>query len=82
MTIGSNVKRFRHQHGLTQEELGIRTGMAKTTISSIEVDYRLPSVKVVKKLAKALHCTTDELLFEKGGLPEAKGENDKASQED
>ncbi|MGI6120272.1 MAG: helix-turn-helix transcriptional regulator [Desulfosporosinus sp.] len=64
MAIGSNVKARREQRGLTQEELAKIAGVATTTISSIEVDYRLPSVKVAKKLARALRCSVDQLLKE------------------
>lgn len=62
MSIASNVKEHRAKRGLTQEELALITDVAKSTISDIERGSKNPSVKVAKKLAKVLHCTTDELL--------------------
>ena len=67
MSIGSNVKDRREKQGLTQAQLARITRVATTTISSIEVNYRLPSVKVAKRLAGALHCTVDALLKELEG---------------
>lgn len=62
MSIGNNVKTYRAKRGLTQAELALITELASSTISDIERDSKAPSVKVVKKLSKALHCTANDLL--------------------
>lgn len=64
MSIGQNVKAYRIKRGLNQRELALITELANSTISDIERDTKMPSVKVLRKLAKALHCTTDDLLKE------------------
>lgn len=60
--IGNNVKAYRAKRGLTQEELALITELAKSTISDIERGSKNPSIRVAKKLAKALHCSMDELV--------------------
>jgi len=64
MSIGSNVKKYRAIRQLTQRELAAITGFANSTISDIERDAKRPSVKVLVELAKALHCTMDDLVKE------------------
>jgi transcriptional regulator with XRE-family HTH domain len=64
MSIGNNVKKYRTVRKLNQRELALITELAPSTISDIERNVKMPSVKVLMKLAKALHCTTDDLLKE------------------
>lgn len=62
LSIGSNVKKYRTARNLTQRELAKITELANSTISDIERDTKPPSVKVLRRLSKALHCTEDNLL--------------------
>jgi len=62
MTFGERVKHFRELKGLTQEQLAAEIGVAKTTITGYERGNREPDVAKIKKLAKALCVSGNELL--------------------
>lgn len=62
MTFGERLKQFREARGLTQEQLAIAIGVAKTTVTGYERGNREPDVAKIKKLAAALGVSGDELL--------------------
>lgn len=47
---------------MTQKDLSDLVGVSQAALSKYELGESTPSVKVLKKLAKALNCTVDELL--------------------
>lgn len=59
--FAANMKRARRRLGLSQEELGFRSGLNRTTISHYERGSREPGVDAVIKLAAGLQITPDEL---------------------
>ncbi|MBU5626515.1 XRE family transcriptional regulator [Oscillibacter sp. MSJ-2] len=62
MSFGERLKEYREARGYTQEQLAEIIGVAKTTITGYERGNRAPDVKKIKRLAKALGITGDELL--------------------
>lgn len=60
--LGAAVHLARQERGLTQEELGLRTGLHPTYISGIEAGGRNPTWLVLKKLSRGLDMTTSELV--------------------
>lgn len=62
MTFGDRLKHFRELRGLTQEQLAVQIGVAKTTITGYEKGNREPDVAKIKKLATALCISGNELL--------------------
>ncbi len=60
--LGRNVRRFRLQKGLSQEELALETDMKRSYVSDVERGTRNPSVKAVARLAEALQVEPDVLL--------------------
>ena len=64
--VGLNVKRFRAERGLSQEELAFECGRHRTYVSGVERGVRNPTVVVLEKLAKALKVATSLLLEERG----------------
>jgi len=66
MGFGDNVRRARKNRGITQEELAKMVGVAKSTITGYEKNYRAPHALMITKIASALDVTGDELL----GLPD------------
>lgn len=62
MTFGDRLKMYREKKGYTQEELAEKIGVAKSTITGYEKGNRKPDVLKIKKLAKSLGITGDELL--------------------
>ena len=60
--FAKNLKRFRMEAGLSQEELASRAGLHRTYLGSIEREERNPSLKNVERLAKGLDISPTELL--------------------
>jgi transcriptional regulator with XRE-family HTH domain len=57
-----NLKEARIAKGLTQKEVADCIGVAKSTYSLYEGGNREPGVPTIKKIAKALDVSADELL--------------------
>lgn len=64
--VGLNVKRFRAERGLSQEELAFECGLHRTYVSGVERGVRNPTVVVLERIAKALNVATSLLLEERG----------------
>lgn len=60
--LGQNVRRFRVERGLSQEELAFRAGMKRSYLSDMERGTRNPSVRALERIAAALDITPDTLL--------------------
>ena len=52
--FGNRVRQQRIKLGLSQEQLGFKTGLDRTYISGIERGERNPSLKNIAKVSKAL----------------------------
>lgn len=65
MTFGKVILDYRHEHGLTQQEIADRTNgvIARNTISMAErsTNYQ-PSPTTLRALAKLMNITVDELI--------------------
>jgi len=61
-TFGANVRRWRRERGLSQEELASRAELHPTYVSGIETGYRNPTVKIVGRIAEALSIEPAELF--------------------
>lgn len=61
MNIGTNIRKRRESEGLDQIELAERVHVTQVMISHIEHGRKMPSVALLKDIAKVLHCTMDEL---------------------
>ena len=62
MTIGQNIRAWRKQRGLTQNQLGELCGISSASIGSYEKGATLPKRRVVDKIAAALGVSADKLL--------------------
>jgi transcriptional regulator with XRE-family HTH domain len=61
-TLGKEIKKARIEQGLMQKDLRERTGLSQKYLSQIENDAVDPRASVLKRIAKALHVSTDRLL--------------------
>ena len=68
--MNSNVRRLRELRALSQRELAARAKLSVTTVNRIETGQRKPMPRTVRKLAKALGVTPEELLAEQPRLIE------------
>jgi transcriptional regulator with XRE-family HTH domain len=60
--FGINLRRHREAAGLTQMELGNRTGMDMAEISRLELGKRDPRLSTIVRVATALELTAAELV--------------------
>ena len=62
--IGQRIKNKRKENSLTQERLAEMVDISLTHMSHIETGTTKLSLPVLVRIANALKCTTDELLFD------------------
>jgi transcriptional regulator with XRE-family HTH domain len=60
--FGINLRRIRHKHGLTQEELAYRVGMDVSYLSELENGRKEPCLRKIKEIAQALGIRVTNLL--------------------
>lgn len=53
---------YRKKAGMTQAQLAEKLGVTPSCITMWEAGYRKPDIVSLKKIAKILSCTADELL--------------------
>ena len=62
--MGSVIRKLREECRLTQEELALKSGVSRGTISALELDAeKTTTTKTLEKLAKALGTTVDRFFM-------------------
>ena len=65
--VGNRIKELRNKLGISQEELGFRSGVHRTYIASLEVGKRNISIATLEKIVVALEVSLSEFFdFTKG----------------
>lgn len=64
LRFGKAVANRRHQLGLTQVDIAMRTGFSRSSISEIECGRENVSLERAEELAQALDCPLSTLLQE------------------
>jgi len=59
----NKLRLYRQKRRLTQEELGVKSGVDRVTISQIENNKRSPSLRTMNKLSAALKAKTQKIFF-------------------
>jgi XRE family transcriptional regulator, regulator of sulfur utilization len=62
--IGKRIREIREDLGISQEELGYRSGLHRTYIGSVERGERNLSIESISTIAKALNMNLEELFKE------------------
>ena len=62
--LGENIRRIRTERHLTQSALAEKSGVSVQQINQIEWGDKGLSVPTLVRIARALECTTDEILEE------------------
>lgn len=75
MSIAEKLREARLKKGLTQEALGLLSGLGRVYINHVEKGrYKNITIQTIQKLADALDVSTDELIesetSDKSGLPD------------
>lgn len=60
--IINQIKRYRSNKGMTQQDLAKLAGVSRQSIISIEQGRYMPSLPLALKLAKIFECATDDLF--------------------
>ena len=68
MSIGTNIKRLREEHGLTQEQLAEKLGVTYQAVSSWEREEYKPDTDKLVKLAEVLDVSLSAIAEEKRGI--------------
>ena len=63
--IGKNIKKFREQRNLTQEQLADALHVTRQAVSNWERGKTQPDVETIQELAAVLDCTAEELIYGK-----------------
>lgn len=60
--VGNRIKQLRNNLGISQEELGFRSGVHRTYIASLEVGKRNVSIVTLEKLINALNVSMSDFF--------------------
>ena len=63
--ISSNLKKYRHEIGLSQEALAERLGVTSQAVSKWECMQSIPDIEAIVALCELLGITTDKLLLDR-----------------
>ena len=64
MSLPVRLIALRKERGLTQQGMADTIGIHVNSLKKYEAEQAQPSLDVLKKIAKAIHVSTDFLLFE------------------
>jgi transcriptional regulator with XRE-family HTH domain len=66
MNIGTTIRGFRQQKGMSQGDIEKRTGLLRCYLSRVENGHTVPSLDTLKKIADALDLQLAEFFAEGG----------------
>ena len=62
MSLGNRIKSLRRAHHLTQQKLADKVDVSRIYVQALDSNRRLPSMKLLQKLAPALDVELNDLL--------------------
>jgi transcriptional regulator with XRE-family HTH domain len=75
MNIGTTIRGFRQQKGMSQGDIEKRTGLLRCYLSRVENGHTVPSLDTLKKIAGALDLQLAEFFAEASETKEIFGLN-------
>ncbi len=60
--LGRTIQTVRQRKGLTQEQLSEKVGITHNYLAIIEIGHKMPSMKVLMKIADTLGVKTRDLI--------------------
>lgn len=69
-TVGANLRRYRMENDITQDELEEKVGISTSFCANLERGSKAMSMYVLRDLADALGITADYLLYDNNELNE------------
>lgn len=70
ITLGKNIRKYRHMKGLRQEDLAVMCDCTNSHIGQIENARGIPSLEMTVRIANSLEVTVDQLLSTSYASPE------------
>jgi transcriptional regulator with XRE-family HTH domain len=64
MSLGSRIKALRKAQNLTQQKLADKVDVSRIYVQALESNRRLPSMKLLNRLAPALEVEVSDLLID------------------
>ena len=61
-TICKRIRKYRHEAGLTQEDLAEKVGVSRVYIGYVEQGRNTPTLDVLGKIARALKVKVSDLI--------------------
>lgn len=62
LRLGRRMQKIRKEKSVTQEQLAEKVGVSTTWIGYLETGYRIPSVKMLNKIARALGVKVKDIF--------------------
>lgn len=62
MTLGKNIRKYRAEAGMTQEELGLAVGVSTQAVSKWETEESMPDAALLLPISDALSVSLDALM--------------------
>ena len=72
LPFGAALRRVRLAAGMTQEQLGLESGVQRNFISLIETGQNQPTISTIAKLARALGMKASDLVAQAEEEPTAR----------
>lgn len=72
--LQENIKTFRKERGLTQEELAIRVNVVRQTVSKWEKGLSVPDADLLQQIAEVLEIPVSQLLGEETEMERGRNE--------
>ncbi len=63
IVIGSRIRKFRRERGITQEDLAFQVNTSTAYISNIERGIKKPSLQKLAEIADVLHVTVNDFIY-------------------
>lgn len=60
--LGRKIQKIRKSIGLSQEQLAERVNVSTTWIGYLETGYRVPNLKMIYKIARALNVKVKDIF--------------------
>lgn len=61
--IGSRIRQYRQERGITQEDLAFQINTSAAYISNIERGIKKPSLQKLSEIADVMHVTVNDFLY-------------------
>lgn len=62
MTVVNEIREYREEHNLTQEDLAVETGVSRQTINAIETGKYNPSLELALRIARLFDVAVEDLF--------------------